>query len=67
MYVYLGSLASDLLMLGTPHQPTDSEPHMVKWIMWVVGFVATIAVTGYVTQVAKKALNQSFAKKRNQP
>ena len=60
MYVYIGSIG-DLVMIGTPHQPTSPETQMAKWVMWVVGFVATVALTVYITRVAKKALDQSVA------
>jgi uncharacterized membrane protein YdjX (TVP38/TMEM64 family) len=53
MYVYLGSLASNLATLGakTDHTRTPGE-----WVMYGVSLVATILVTVYVTKIAKKAL-----------
>jgi uncharacterized membrane protein YdjX (TVP38/TMEM64 family) len=59
MYVYLGSLAGDLATLGT--QPANSETQMVQWIIRIIGLVATIAVTLYVTHIAKQALDQRVA------
>ena len=53
MYVYLGSLASDLAVLGTE---TDREKTPVEWGMLGVSLIATILVTVYVTKIAKKAL-----------
>jgi len=53
MYVYIGSLAGDLTRLGAEgHTKTMGE-----WILYAVGLLATVAVTVYVTRVAKKALN----------
>jgi uncharacterized membrane protein YdjX (TVP38/TMEM64 family) len=59
MYVYIGSLASDLAMLDTTHQPVTPETQMLKLIMQSVGLIATIGVTIYVTKIAQKALNKS--------
>lgn len=60
MYVYLGSLAGDLALLGT-EPGTSSETQTVQWIIRIVGLVATVAVTVYVTHIAKKALDQSVS------
>jgi uncharacterized membrane protein YdjX (TVP38/TMEM64 family) len=56
MYVYLGSLAGDLAMLGSGEAP--SNPGVV-WAIRVIGFVATVGVTVYVTKVARKALSEA--------
>ena len=56
MYVYLGSLACDCASLKTAAQPLNPQVEAVQWIMRVVGFIATVAVTVYMTQIAKKAL-----------
>ena len=55
MYVYLGSLAGSLATIGTESQPTNTT---VQWAIRIVGFIATVAVTLYVTKVARKALEQ---------
>jgi len=53
MYVYIGSLAGDLTRLGSEgHTKTTGE-----WILYIVGLLATVAVTVYVTRIAKRALN----------
>ncbi len=52
MYVYLGSLAGDLASLGVSgHTRTAAE-----WMLYGVGLLATVAVTIFVTRVARKAL-----------
>ncbi len=56
MYVYIGSLAHDLTLIGSADQPTDPR---VQWAMRIIGFIATVAVTLYVTKVAQKALAES--------
>jgi uncharacterized membrane protein YdjX (TVP38/TMEM64 family) len=53
MYVYLGSLAGNLAMLGTEEQPTNAA---VVWTIRIMGFIATAAVTIYVTRIARNAL-----------
>ena len=60
MYVYIGSLAGNLAMIGT-EQPTNPETQTLQWIIRILGFVATVAVTLFVTRVARKALDQSVA------
>lgn len=55
MYVYIGSLAGSCALLGTKDQPSDS---LVEWIMRIMGFVATVAVTVHVTRIARKALER---------
>ena len=57
MYVYFGSLAGNLATLGagdTPGNPT------AEWAIRIVGLIATVAVTLYVTKVARKALNDAI-------
>jgi uncharacterized membrane protein YdjX (TVP38/TMEM64 family) len=56
MYVYLGSLAGNIATIGTGEQPSNPT---VVWAIRIIGFIATVAVTLYVTKVAKKALNES--------
>jgi uncharacterized membrane protein YdjX (TVP38/TMEM64 family) len=57
MYVYLGSLAGDIAMLGKS-VATNPQAEMVQWIIRIVGLVATVAVTLYVTKIAKQALDK---------
>jgi uncharacterized membrane protein YdjX (TVP38/TMEM64 family) len=64
MYVYIGSLAGSLAMIGSD-QSTSPETQRIQWIIRIVGFIATVAVTVYVTRIAKKALDQSVASGEN--
>ncbi|MBH8576605.1 TVP38/TMEM64 family protein [Nostocaceae cyanobacterium CENA369] len=59
MYVYIGSLASDIAAIGTEAQPTNST---MQWTIRIVGLIATIAVTVYVTRIARKALEDETIK-----
>ncbi|MCU0586336.1 MAG: TVP38/TMEM64 family protein [Desulfobacterales bacterium] len=52
MYVYLGSLAGDLASLGAGGQTRTTA----EWVLYGVGLLATVAVTVFVTRVARKAL-----------
>jgi uncharacterized membrane protein YdjX (TVP38/TMEM64 family) len=61
MYVYIGSLAGDIASLGIS-QNLNSQAQMVQWMVKIVGFLATVAVTIYITRLAKRSLNQSVAK-----
>jgi len=60
MYVYIGSLAGNLAMIGTEAQPTNSN---VQWAIRLIGLIATVAVTIYVTRIAQKALEEEVIKK----
>lgn len=55
MYVYIGSLAGNLALIGTDIQPTNPT---IQWAIRIFGFIATAAVTIYITRVAKQALSQ---------
>ncbi len=54
MYVYLGSLAGSLATLGGGGGSQARTP--AQWALYAVGLLATIAVTVYVTKIAKSAL-----------
>ncbi|MBD1877961.1 TVP38/TMEM64 family protein [Coleofasciculus sp. FACHB-T130] len=58
MYVYIGSLAGSIATIGAV-QPKNTETEIAQWVVRVVGFVATVAVTIYVTRIARKALEKS--------
>lgn len=59
MYVYLGSLVGNLATLGADNSQSP-EAATVQWIIRIVGLVATVAVTLYVTRIARQALNESL-------
>ena len=56
MYVYLGSLAGNLATLGAGETPSNPT---ITWTIRIVAFIATVAVTVYVTRIARKALKDS--------
>lgn len=58
MYVYIGSLAGNLATIGTGEQPTNPA---VQWAIRIIGFIATVAVTLYVTRLARKALEKEVS------
>lgn len=58
MYVYIGSLAGDIATIGS-RQTLSPEAQTAQWAIRIVGFIATAAVTIYVTRLARKALAQS--------
>lgn len=57
LYVYLGSLAGDLASLGAENA---SAPSGVRWMINIIGLLATVLVTVYVTKIAKKALAEKI-------
>jgi uncharacterized membrane protein YdjX (TVP38/TMEM64 family) len=58
LYVYIGSLVSDLALVGTSAQPDNP---LLKWTIRSIGLIATVAVTIYITHIAKKALDEQIA------
>ena len=58
MYVYIGSLAGSIATIGGETQP-DANP-IAQWAIRIIGFAATVAVTLYVTKIARKALDESI-------
>jgi pyruvate/2-oxoglutarate dehydrogenase complex dihydrolipoamide dehydrogenase (E3) component/uncharacterized membrane protein YdjX (TVP38/TMEM64 family) len=54
MYVYIGSLAGDLATLGT----AGGSATTAQWALRVVGLLATVAVTVYITRIARGALQE---------
>ena len=58
MYVYLGSLAGSLATLGGSTSGQARTP--AQWALYAVGLLATIAVTVYVTRIARRALRQKI-------
>ncbi len=55
MYVYVGSLAGSLAELGASG---EAEKGPLQWALYVVGLLATVAVTVYITRIARSALNK---------
>ncbi|MBE9126256.1 MULTISPECIES: TVP38/TMEM64 family protein [unclassified Coleofasciculus] len=62
MYVYIGSLAGSLATVGTEAQPANPT---VQWAIRIIGFIATVAVTLYVTKVARKALEEEVLESKD--
>lgn len=54
MYVYIGSLAGEIAKIGgggCPRTPAE-------WALYIVGLIATAAVTVYITRIARAALRK---------
>jgi uncharacterized membrane protein YdjX (TVP38/TMEM64 family) len=54
LYVYIGSLAGDLATLGAEGRARTPQ----EWAFYVVGLLATAAVTIQVTRLARRALDK---------
>ena len=54
MFVYLGSLAGEIANLGSGGTSRTPE----EWALYIVGLIATAAVTIYVTRIARAALKK---------
>jgi uncharacterized membrane protein YdjX (TVP38/TMEM64 family) len=58
MYVYVGSLVQNLAALGSQQVET---PSTIQWVIRIVGFLATVGITVYITRIAKQALNSEIS------
>lgn len=58
MYVYLGSVAGSLATLGSDSGTPARTPG--QWALLAVGLLATVAVTVYVTRMARRALSKAM-------
>ena len=54
MYVYIGSLAGDLATLSSG----DRSVTPAEWAFRVIGLMATVILTLYITRIAQRALNR---------
>ncbi len=59
LYVYSGSLIGDIAAIGTVTIPTNPHAEVVKWSINLIGFTAAVAVTLYITKIARKALDET--------
>ncbi|MFM9263903.1 TVP38/TMEM64 family protein [Tychonema sp. BBK16] len=59
LYVYSGSLVGDIATIGATTASTNPQVLAVKWLINIIGFIATIAVSISITRIAKKALDES--------
>jgi uncharacterized membrane protein YdjX (TVP38/TMEM64 family) len=58
MFVYIGSLAGGLAGLNAQARART----VPEWMLSIVGLIATVAVTLFITRIAKKALKQTLEK-----
>ncbi len=56
MYVYLGSLVSDLATLGTGEAPANPT---VDWTIKILIFVTVVAISLYIAKIARTALKEA--------
>lgn len=59
LYVYSGSLVGDLAAINVATESTNPQASAVKWLINIISFMATIAVTVSLTRIANKALDES--------
>jgi uncharacterized membrane protein YdjX (TVP38/TMEM64 family) len=57
MFVYLGSLAGNLASVGTDEGTGRS---VLEWALYGAGLAATVAVTVFITKIARNALNKKI-------
>jgi len=61
LYVYIGSLASDISTLGSAGRSRTPW----EWGFYAVGFVATAAVTIFVTRLARRSLRAAIGDEKS--
>jgi len=54
MYVYIGSLAGEVAKIGSEGRTRTSA----EWAFYIVGLIATVVVTVYITSIARAALRK---------
>ncbi|MEG4810504.1 TVP38/TMEM64 family protein [Microcoleus sp. F8-D3] len=60
MYVYSGSLVGEVAAIGTATVYASPQDAAVKWLINIISFMATVAVTVFITRIASKALEESI-------
>ena len=60
LYVYCGSLVGDIAAIGAETGYTNPQASAVKWLINIISFIATVAVTVSITRIARKALDESI-------
>ncbi|MEG4840651.1 TVP38/TMEM64 family protein [Microcoleus sp. B9-D4] len=60
MYVYSGSLVGEVAAIGTATVYVSPQDSAVKWLINIISFLATVAVTVFITRIASKALEESI-------
>ncbi|MEG4533152.1 TVP38/TMEM64 family protein [Microcoleus sp. D2_18a_D3] len=60
MYVYSGSLVGEVAAIGTATVYASPQDSAVKWLINIISFLATVAVTVFITRIASKALEESI-------
>jgi len=60
MYVYSGSLVGEVAAIGRETVYASPQDSAVKWLINIISFSATVAVTVYITRIARKALDESI-------
>jgi uncharacterized membrane protein YdjX (TVP38/TMEM64 family) len=59
LYVYSGSLVGDIAAINVATESINPQASAVKWLINIVSFMATIAVSVSLTRIANKALDES--------
>ncbi len=59
LYVYSGSLVGDIAAIGATNQSENPQLSGVKFLINIIGLIATVAVTVSLTRIASKALDES--------
>jgi len=59
MYVYIGSLVTDIAHVGMP-QPLSPQAQIAHWLIKILGFVATVMATLYIARIAQRSLQQTI-------
>lgn len=60
LYVYSGSLVGDIAAICTVDRPVSPQAEAAKWLINIISFSAAVAVTVYITRIARKALDESI-------
>ena len=57
LFVYIGSLIGNLATIEGKHNKSIEE-----WVFYIIGLIATLVVTIYITRISKKILDKKIKK-----
>lgn len=61
LYVYIGTLVGNISTMNPQNLPTNTTALIGQWLLQGIGLIAAIAITIYLSKIARQALKESMA------
>ncbi|BAZ03883.1 TVP38/TMEM64 family protein [Calothrix sp. NIES-3974] len=61
LYVYIGTLVGNISTMNPQNLPTNTTAQIGQWLLQGIGLIAAIAITIYLSKIARQALKESMA------